>query len=401
MQLPPEVYSLIVKYVGMRADLFTLCLVSQRFRTAAERELYQTLDMVEPSVTVMTCDVLAEQPRLSQLVVTLILCPDQLEEGHGDNASNPQARHSFSLVSDYWTSVSKALQKTTHLRSLRIYLNSGIPTNHAWILGGCNFQLHSFHCDLAWDSPLASFLSTQLELSDLHISDFNEDVPENTLIRTHSLRHARTLPSLSILDCTFTEAVGIFVPGRPVTHIKTCFSSSSNEARRVELALLLADLRLSTQPIRSLTVADESYTTAFSLEFLSSLVRAFGPTPQLKYVGPLVLPVDGHEVSDNGMGYPRPTAPGLTVFVYQRLVFYGKLAHLRELRSVELDISEWEPPPESFAALRGLARELHLFVPSIVTVVFVRDLEPTVLRAVDGLWQIADNIIADTMWRSV
>ncbi|KAH9968357.1 hypothetical protein BGW80DRAFT_1339345 [Lactifluus volemus] len=378
MQLPPEVYSLIVKYVGRRADLFMLCLVSQRFRTAAERELYRTLDMVEPSVTVMACDVLAEQSRLSQLVVTLILYPDQLE-GRSDNTSTSQARHTFSPVSDYWTSVSKALQKTTHLRSLRIYLNSGIPTNHAWILGGCNFQLHSFHCDLAWDSPLAFFLSTQRELSDLHISDFNEDVPENSLIKPHSLRHAHTLPSLSILDCTFTEAIGVFVPGRPVTHIKTCFSSSSNEARRVELALLLADLRLSTQPIRSLTVADESYTATFSLEFLSSLVRAFGPTPRLKYVGPLVLPVDGHE----------------------RLVFYGKLAHMRELRSAELDISEWEPPPSSFAALRGLARELHLFVPSITTVVIVRDLEPTVLRAVDGLWQIADNIIADTVWRSV
>lgn len=82
-------------------------------------------------------------------------------------------------------------------------------------------------------------------------------------------------------------------------------------------------------------------------------------------------------------------------------MFYGKLAHLRELRSAELDISEWEPPPDSFAALRGLARELHLFVPSIATVVFVRDLEPTVLRAVDGLWQIADSTIADTLWRSV
>jgi hypothetical protein len=82
-------------------------------------------------------------------------------------------------------------------------------------------------------------------------------------------------------------------------------------------------------------------------------------------------------------------------------VFYGHLARLQELQSVELDVSEWEPPPESFAALRGLARELHLFVPSLVTLVFVRDLEPTVLRAVDGLWHIADNIIADTLWRTV
>jgi hypothetical protein len=286
MQLPSEVYPLIVRNVGRRADLSALCLVSKRIQTVAERELYQTLDMAEPSVTIMLCEVLAKQPRLSQLVITLVLYPN--EEANDDNVSP---------ASDYWTSLSRALPKTTHLRSLRIYMNSGMPTNHAWVLGSCNFQLHTFHCDLAWDAYLASFLSAQRELADLYISDFNEDIPENVSIRTHSLRQARALPSLSILDCTFTKAVGVFVPGRPVTHVKTCFSSSSSEARRVELALLLADLRLSTRPIRSLIVADESYTTTFSLEFLSSLVRAFGPTPQLRYVGPLVLPVDGHEVS--------------------------------------------------------------------------------------------------------
>ncbi|KAI0247570.1 hypothetical protein BJV78DRAFT_1133017 [Lactifluus subvellereus] len=378
MQLPPEAYSLILRHVGRRADLSALCLVSKRFQTAAERELYRTLDMVDTSVTIILCEVLAKQPRLSQLVSALALYPN--DEGHGGDGSNSQERHRlFSSPSTYWASVSRALQKTIYLHSLRIYMNSGIPTNHAWILGSCNFQLHTFHCDLAWDKYLVSFLKAQRELSDLHISDFNEDTPENVFISTRSLRQARTLPSLSILDCTFTEAVGVFVPGRPVTHVKTCFSSSNSEAKRAELALLLANLRLSTQPLHSLTVADESYTTTFSLEFLSSLVRAFGPTPRLRYVGPLVLPVNGRE----------------------RLVFYGHLARLRELRSAELDVSEWEPPPVSFAALRGLARELHLFVPSIVTLVFVRDLEPTVLQAMDGLWQIADNIIADTVWRTV
>jgi hypothetical protein len=177
-------------------------------------------------------------------------------------------------------------------------LNGGIPINYPWILDGCSFQLHTFHCDLAWDVHLISFLVTQRELTDLHISDFDGDVPENLSISTHSLRQAHTLPRLSILDCTFTEAVGLLVPGRPVTHVKTCFSSSNRETRRVELALLLADLRLSTQPIYSLTVADESYTSTFSLELLSSLVKSFGPTPQLRYLGPLALPVDGSEVGD-------------------------------------------------------------------------------------------------------
>lgn len=82
-------------------------------------------------------------------------------------------------------------------------------------------------------------------------------------------------------------------------------------------------------------------------------------------------------------------------------MFYGHLGHLRGLRSVELDVSDWEPPPVSFAALRGLAREIHLYTPSIATLVFMRDLEPTALRAVDGLWRLAGDIGVDTVWRTV
>ena len=292
----------IAHHVEMRADLCALCLVSRVFRTAAERVLYRALDTNEPSNTIMLCRVLAEQPRLSRLVTALAIYLD--EEGQGDNRRNPQEREpSSSLPHYYWTSISCALRNTPSLRLFRVHLNGGIPINYAWILDGCSFQLHTFHCDLAWDLHLISFLTTQRELTDLHISEFDGDVPENLSISTHSLRQAHTLPRLSILDCTFPGAVGLLVPGRPVTHVKTCFSSSNREIRRVELALLLTDLRLSTRPIYSLTVADESYSSTFSLELLSSLVKAFGPTPQLRYLGPLALPVDGNEVGDTQSTY--------------------------------------------------------------------------------------------------
>ena len=91
----------------------------------------------------------------------------------------------------------------------------------------------------------------------------------------------------------------------------------------------------------------------------------------------------------------------MILLLLKRLVFYGLLARLRELRSVELDVSDWEPPPVSFTALRGLAREFHLFVPSIALLVFVRDFEPTVLRIVDGLWRMTDDGVVDTVWRCV
>lgn len=55
----------------------------------------------------------------------------------------------------------------------------------------------------------------------------------------------------------------------------------------------------------------------------------------------------------------------------------------------------------SFEALRGLAREIQLYVPSVAMLVFMRDLEPTVLRAVDGLWRLLGDSTFDTVWRTV
>jgi len=51
--------------------------------------------------------------------------------------------------------------------------------------------------------------------------------------------------------------------------------------------------------------------------------------------------------------------------------------------------------------LRALAREIRLYVPSVSTLVFVRELEPTVLRAVGGIWSTGHDIIADMVWRTV
>jgi hypothetical protein len=306
MTLPPEVCSFIAEHVERRADLCALCLVSKMFRATAERVLYRSLDMDvdKPSRTIMLCDLLAGQPRLSRLVTALAIRLN--EERQVDHESSPRPElleRPFSQPSQHWTAISRALRTTAGLRSLRVYLNSGVPLNYAWILNDCTFQLHTFHCDLAWDGHLVYFLLTQRKIADLHISDFDDDIPDNLSLSTRSLRQAHTLPSLSILDCTFTKAAGVLVPGRPVTHVKTCLSSANHETRRVELALLLADLRLSTRPICSLIVADESYTSAFSLELLSLVIKAFGPTPQLKYLGPLALPIDGSEVSVTHIAY--------------------------------------------------------------------------------------------------
>ncbi|THH19501.1 hypothetical protein EW146_g1676 [Bondarzewia mesenterica] len=370
MELTLEAYALITSYVGSRSDLSTLCRVSKGFRIAAERALYNTLQMTNPNSSIYLCTLLAGQPRLSPFVVALTIFTQDVN-GNTDPESS-------SLPPHYWESVARALRKLRRLRFLDIHIDNGSSPSNSWVLNGCTFQLQSFHCDFIWDANLVAFLSTQTDLTDLSIADFNDDTPANLSLTARSLRQAESLPKLSFIECTFTEAIGILAPGRPITHVKSCFSRADLNARRAEMAIFLSNLRLSTASLRSINVADSSYTEEFSLDFLSSLVDAMSPHPKLCYLGTVVLPVDGRE----------------------RLKFYGQLRRLRALECVELEVSDWVPPPLMPLAQRALASELHLYCPSITTVIFMYEFEPMVMRAVNGLWRVADEEFnPDTLWR--
>ncbi|KAI0312255.1 hypothetical protein OF83DRAFT_1087139 [Amylostereum chailletii] len=373
--LSPEIYSLIVKSLGNRSDLCNMCRVSKPFQAAAERALYNTLQMTEPAGTVALCELLAEQKRLAPLVVALTVSFSDRSEASATDTDHSES----SPVPEYWDAIARALRRTVHLRFLNIHIDNGGPADQAWILSGCQFQLKTFHCDLSWDGALISFLSTQSALSDLNIADFREDIPENATISALPPTVPRSLPTLSILECTFTEAVALLVPGRPVTHIKSCFSRTEPAAKRAELDLLVFNLCLSTRPFLSVNIADSSYTERFSQQFLSRLVNAFVPDPQLRYSGPFALPVDGRE----------------------RLRFYALLRQLVYLQCTELDVSTWDPPPVSVPAMRALASELHIYCPSVTAIIFLHDLEPTIVRIVNGIWRVDHDVVPDTLWRDV
>lgn len=70
-----------------------------------------------------------------------------------------------------------------------------------------------------------------------------------------------------------------------------------------------------------------------------------------------------------------------------------------QIRSVEFEVSEWQPPPSSPAALRALASELRLYNPSITKVVFVHDFDRSVVTAVDGICRVDPEISTDLLWR--
>ncbi|KAI0642884.1 hypothetical protein C8Q79DRAFT_915918 [Trametes meyenii] len=371
MALPPDACSLIVKYVtDSRSTLVSLCTVSKLFQVAVERALYNTLHLKDYDVTVSACAVLARTPRVANLVIALSV---YAQEEDSDEDEQSESYEPAELPNDYWNALAGALRSTTRLRFLNLFFSSGGQTDKAWILGGCTFQLRTFHCDLVWDVHLQSFLATQARLSDLYLADFQ------SLTITPPISTSAFLPKLTVLECTFSEAAVALVPDRPVCRIKTCFTHSKPEEKRTELQIIAAALRQSKRRLRALDIADSEYNVDFSLELLSHLTSNQSLCQELRYIGTLVLPVGGQ----------------------QRLEFYGYLMRLPQLRCIEVDVSDWDPPPTHAAALRALTHELRLYCPTVTTVSYVYQFDRHLVRLDGHLAVYDEDGLTDTLWREI
>lgn len=301
MEFSREVYSLIVKHVSTRAGLLTLCTVSRRFQLEAQRALYNTLHLHGPSRIIAVCRLLSNTPRLSLLVEALSLF---LREDHPSNSdseddddSDESGAESAALPHDFWQVVASALRKLDKMRFFSVHFEQLQETAQAWILSDSKFQLQTFHCDFEWDQHLASFLRTQPEIVDLYLADYRKDVVLGLPCAEPDARPPiRVLPRLSFLECTFSEAAVVLVPGRPVMRVKTCFSRSDEDEKRAEMRDLLAKLKASRRYLCALDLADESYNADFSLELLAAMGGAFSRFSELRYLGTLALPVDGRKV---------------------------------------------------------------------------------------------------------
>ena len=290
MELSREAYQLIVQHVNSRSDLYALTLTSRSFQRAAERALYNTLVLSDPSVAVNICRTLSSNPRIAPLVDALTIFTSPHDEDDSDND------HGTELPDGYLDSIESALAQTTRLRHLNIHANG--ETTFAWVLRGAKFKLESFYCDLSWDRDLVNFLNSQDRLRDLYLSDFPPPSPSSihdeasapsTSASTNTLAvRPDALPALSILECSFIDAIAALVPDRPVTYVKTCFSREDVPGKTEELRKLAASLQRSSKRVRSLDLADASYTEDFSLTVLGTMQRHL---PELRYFGTLVLPV--------------------------------------------------------------------------------------------------------------
>ncbi|PPR06043.1 hypothetical protein CVT26_007489 [Gymnopilus dilepis] len=340
--------------------------------------------------TTILCNTLASSPRLAAYVdaLTILLSEDDDSDYDEDDNDDSEDEHSAHEDMD-WSAVAHALERTVNLRYLNVHINNASSAAVAWVLDACTFQLRRFHCDFDWDSNLVRFLAKQRELEDLYIQDFKDEAfdtahdPSGQIpLSTQSLTlGAQAMPKLSTLECTFSEAAMALVPGRPITHLKTCFSRTEINAKRNEMHDLLSKVGLSTRPLKSLDIADSSYAEQFSMELLTAIVDTKSLVGELRHLGTFVLPVGGREASSS------------------RLQLYGRLMQFPKIQSIEFDVSEWQPPPSSPPASRALAGELRLYNPSIQKVVFVHNFDRNAVTVMNGLIRADPDLNSELLWR--
>ena len=76
--------------------------------------------------------------------------------------------------------------------------------------------------------------------------------------------------------------------------------------------------------------------------------------------------------------------------------------HLRHLYAVELEVTDWDPPP-SPQAMRALAAELRLYCPSVELFVFVLEFERTLVQVKNGYCTVEmdHDYDLDSIWRDI
>ena len=305
MEFSREIHHLIVRNVTARSDLVTLCTVSKMFQQEAERALYNTLHLRGFARTMAVCRTLASCFRLSRLVeaLSVFIADDRPEDSSEEDGEEP------AIPSEFWDVVASALRHVKKLRFFSIYFEQSQDTAKAWVLSGCTFQLQTFHCDFEWDNDLVAFLRSQTDITDLYLADYRKDIRLDRPLRGSSRPSSQSiaLPKLSMLECTFSEAAMALVPGRPVLRVKTCLSNSEDEEKKLEMDELLAKLKMSRKALCAFDLADESYTDDFSLELLTSMGSECARFSELRYLGTLVLPVDGNKVRRGQSGPPFAT----------------------------------------------------------------------------------------------
>ena len=76
------------------------------------------------------------------------------------------------------------------------------------------------------------------------------------------------------------------------------------------------------------------------------------------------------------------------------------------IECVEVEVTDWDPPPTSFQALRAITNELRIYCRTVKKLVFVYDFDRVVITVLDDgagecVLEEEHGGAADVIWREV
>ncbi|KAI5121344.1 hypothetical protein M0805_000652 [Coniferiporia weirii] len=328
--VPPEVARRIVSLIENRQTLTVMARTTRTLQNAAEKRIYEFVEMIHHPLFLGLCEVLATCPRIAAHVRSFILSPPGPAHFRMLERDRLQYEIQRTVESpEYWNIVHKALANLQSLDCLCIcdptleYSWVLVPTED-WALRAADARLY-----LPWDENVVAFLETQDRLRTLFVADVAENVPLAPL-------SGSALPNLTHFEGPLMLVDQLL--HCPITHLK--FPIDSEDALSL-LPLVLPELSR-FKKLKSLSIATIPH------EMLLSSVAALSlACPRLKYLSHIPLPME-HKT---------------------RLKLLQHLSRFSDLDIVEIDIAHWNPPLLG-PSQRIFAVELRMIIPSLKFIFF-------------------------------
>ena len=245
--------------------LLTLCCVSRQFQQSAEKRLYESLHLRDPTRTFLACQALEAQDFARASYVRRFWMWQDI-------------RPRIALPETFWRLVQKVLTRMDNLEDLYMYDDSHANT---WIFEAAfPFKLREASLHFKWDQKLVNFLNEQESLKYLCLRTGDDDHSNNDLSQRISL--TGHLAELETLECPLHVTFDMMM-----TNLKRlCFILEDDTVPLFE-SFLEATV-ISSLPLTSLNIlVIPEFLVADTLHMLASSILS----TTLRHLGVLSLPM--------------------------------------------------------------------------------------------------------------
>ncbi|KAL5524255.1 hypothetical protein ACEPAF_9395 [Sanghuangporus sanghuang] len=321
--VPPAVASRIARYSNQHT-LSTLARTTRTLQEAAEKLLYDYVELFPHPSVFPLLETLARCPRVARYVRSYVLTTNP---PYRITAELQRTMETVVCLREFWERVGASL---AHLADLDLLILVDPTIAQSWVLDRArSLRTAEAQLAMAWDEHVARFLKAQDRLRCLTITEVAENVPIMVLPRDS-------------LPCLFQFEGPLMIVDLllhcPITHLK--FPVDTEDAVSL-LPLVLSELN-QLKKLRSLSI-----TLLPADMVLQSMEIISTSCPNLQYLSHIPLPMD-HK---------------------SHMALLAHLTRLAHLRVLEVDIQDWAPPLTP-PFQRTVAASLRMVLPKLRFIFF-------------------------------